>query len=100
MNDKVFTLKDIASLVKPVVKKYGIKELYLFGSYARGEADKDSDLDFLVFGGDNFKLTMVFALAEELREVLKKDVDVFEINEINRDSDFYNTIMKERLLVA
>lgn len=100
MNDKVFTLKDIASLVKPVVKKYGIKELYLFGSYARGEADKDSDLDFLVFGGDNFKLTMVFALAEELREVLKKDVDVFEINEINRDSEFYNTIMKERLLVA
>lgn len=97
MNDKVFTLKDIASLVKPVVKKYGVKELYLFGSYARGEADKDSDIDFLVFGGESFKLTMVFALAEELREVLKKDVDVFEIN---RDSDFYNTIMKERLLVA
>lgn len=77
-----------------------MKEIYLFGSYARGEADGDSDLDFLVFGGENFKLTMIFALAEELREVLKKDVDVFEINEINKDSDFYNTIMKERLLVA
>ncbi len=43
---------------------------------------------------------MIFALAEELREVLKKEVDVFEISEINRDSDFYHTIMKERLLVA
>lgn len=100
MNENVFSLKDITNMVKPIVKKYGVKELYLFGSYARGEANGDSDLDFLVFGGENFKLTMIFALAEELREVLKKDVDVFEINEINKDSDFYNTIMRERLLVA
>lgn len=100
MNDNVFTLKDIVSLVKPIVRKYGVKEIYLFGSYARGEADEDSDLDFLIFGGENFKRTMIFALAEELREVLKKDVDVFEINEINKDSNFYKTIMKERLLVA
>lgn len=100
MNGKVFSLKDIVNLVKPIVKKYGVKELYLFGSYARGEADGDSDLDFLVFGGEDFKLTMIFAFAEELREALKKDVDVFEINEINKDSEFYNRIMKEKLLVA
>ena len=43
---------------------------------------------------------MIFALAEELREVLDKKVDVFEIHEIDRESEFYNTIMKERLLVA
>ena len=100
INDIVFTIKDIVSLVKPVAEKYGVKAIYLCGSYARGEADGNSDLDFLVFGGENFKLTMIFALAEELREVLKKKVDVFEINEINKDSDFYNTIMKERLFVA
>lgn len=100
MNDSVFTLKDIASLIKPIVKKYRIKEVYLFGSYARGEADEDSDLDLLVFGGEDFKLTLIFAFAEELREILKKDVDVFEINEIDKDSDLYNTIMKERLLIA
>ena len=100
MNNNAFTLTDIANLIKPIVRKYGVKEIYLFGSYARGDADEDSDLDFLVFGGENFKLTMIFALAEELRETLKKNVDVFEINEINKDSDFYNTIMRERLFVA
>ncbi len=72
----------------------------MFGSYARGETRIDSDIDFLVYGGENFRLTEVFALAEELREVLNKKVDVFEIHEINPDSEFYNTIMKERLLVA
>lgn len=100
MNSKIFTIKDIEVLVKPIAEKYKVKEIYLFGSYARGDADESSDLDFLVFGGENFKLTMIFSLAEDLRAILKKDVDVFEINEINRESDFYNTIMKERLLVA
>lgn len=100
MDEQILTLEKITSLVKPIAKKYGVKEIYLFGSYARGEATQNSDLDFLVFGGDNFKLTLIFALAEDLRKVLQKDVDVFEINEINTDSNFYNTIMKERLLVA
>ena len=100
MNDKIFTITDIKALVKPIAEKYNVDEIYLFGSYARNEANQNSDLDFLVFGGRNFKLTMIFSLAEELRAILNKKVDVFEINEINRDSEFYKTIMKERLRVA
>lgn len=100
MKNNVFTISDIKSLVKPIAEKYNVDEIYLFGSYARNEADQNSDLDFLVFGGLNFKLTMIFSLAEELRTILKKDVDVYEINEINPDSEFCKTIMKERLRVA
>lgn len=97
MKNNVFTISDIKSLIKPIAEKYNIHEIYLFGSFARNEADQNSDLDFLVFGGLNFKLTMIFSLAEELRTILKKDVDVYEINEINPDN---KTIMKERLRVA
>ena len=100
MNDKIFTITDIKALVKPIAEKYNVDEIYLFGSYARDEANQNSDLDFLVFGGQNFKLTLIFSLAEELRAILNKKVDVFEINEINQDSEFYRTIMKERLRVA
>lgn len=100
MNNHIFTIKDIEDLVRPIAEKYKVKEIYLFGSYARGEADESSDLDFLMLGGENFKLTRIFSLAEDLRKALNKDIDVFEINEINKDSDFYNVIMKERLLVA
>ena len=100
MNNSVFTIENIIRMVKPIAEKYHVDQIYLFGSYARGEAGIDSDLDFLVYGGKNFKLTMIFAFAEELREVLDKRVDVFEIHEINMNSEFYHTIMKERLLVA
>ena len=100
MQTSVFTMEQIAAAVKPLADKYRVKEIYLFGSYARGEADENSDLDFLVFGGEMFRRTKMFALAEELREVLKKNVDVFEIAEVNPDSNFYQTIMKEKVLVA
>lgn len=100
MQASVFTMEQIAAAVKPLADKYRVKEIYLFGSYARGEAEENSDLDFLVFGGEMFRRTMIFALAEDLREVLKKNVDVFEITEVNPDSNFYQTIMKEKVLVA
>ena len=100
MRSKIYTIEDIIGIVKPVAEKYHVKKIYLFGSYARGEASLDSDLDFLVYGGKEFKLTMIFALAEDLRKTLKKKVDVFEIHEINIDSEFYNTIMKEKLRIV
>ena len=100
MDKRIFTLENIMAMVKPLAEKYQVKEIYLFGSYARGEADENSDLDFLVFGGDNFKLTNILSLGEDLREVLQKKVDIFEIHEVNQDSEFYKTIMREKVLVA
>ena len=100
MSTTIYTIEKIKDIVKPIAKKYNVQSIYLFGSYARGEANEYSDLDFLVFGGENFKLTNIFALAEDLRLAFQKQVDVFEISEINVDSDFYINIMDERLNVA
>lgn len=100
MSDKVLLIKDIEEIIKPIALKYHVENIYLFGSYARGEATTESDLDFLVYGGENFKLTMIFALGEELRQAFQKEVDVFEIHEVNTESKFYDNLMKERLLVA
>lgn len=46
-DEKMFTLEEIKQKSIPIAKKYGIKNLFLFGSYARGEANEESDLDFL-----------------------------------------------------
>ena len=100
MSKKKLSLGDIQRIVKPLAEKYHISEVYIFGSYARNEATANSDIDFLVFGGKDFKLTSVFAFAEELRMMIKKEIDVFEISEVNKDSAFYRTIMKERVKVA
>ena len=100
MDNSVISLNDIVKAVEPLREKYKIDAVYVFGSYARNEATAESDVDFLVCGGNDFRLTSIFAFAEELRSILKKPRDAFEINEINTDSDFYRTIMKERQLIA
>ena len=98
--DNIYTIEKIKDIATPIANKYKVESIYLFGSYARGEANENSDLDFLVFGGADFKLTDIFALAEDLRAAFQRQVDVFEISEINTNSDFYANIMNERLYVA
>ena len=48
MSDKVYTLDEIKSIANPIARRYNVAALYLFGSYARGEATPHSDLDFRV----------------------------------------------------
>jgi len=92
--------EDVIRTIKKLADEYHIEKIYLFGSHARGDATEESDYDLLVYGGKNFKLTAIFAFAEDLRRNLKKDIDVFEIHEINQESDFFRQIMQERIRVA
>lgn len=58
MSDTFFTISTIKEIVKPIVMKYNVEEIYWFGSYARSEATKYSDLDFIVFGGKTSSLQL------------------------------------------
>ena len=51
MSDKLYTLEEIREKVKPIAAAYGVERVYLFGSYARGEATAESDLDFRIDAG-------------------------------------------------
>lgn len=48
----VYSFEEIAERVRPIAEKYGLRSVYLFGSYARGDADEDSDVDLLIDDGD------------------------------------------------
>ena len=99
MDQNVLSLEEIIRIIKPFADKYHFDEIYVFGSYARGEATSDSDLDFLVVGGENFKKTNIFALLYELSVAFDKEVDAYELCEIIPDSELYRNIMKDRVLL-
>lgn len=97
---RVLTLQEIESIVKSLLAKYSAEYALLFGSYARGDATPESDIDVIVVGGKNFIPRNIFALAEDLRELSGRDADVFEIREVNAGTPFYEAVMREGIRIA
>ena len=94
------TRTDVEKSIKELLVRYNAEYALLFGSYARGEETEESDIDVLVFGGDNFKKSNIFAFAEELRQITGKSVDAFEICEVDRSTPFYDNVIKEGIKIA
>lgn len=74
--DKVYTLEEIRAKAVPIAKKYGVKKLSLFGSYARGEADSQSDLDFLYDDINHNGMFAYFRFVQDLEDEFKCHVDL------------------------
>ena len=92
----VFTIDDIKRRVIPIVIKYGINTFSLFGSYARGEANEDSDLDFVMDKGDLRGLQYV-SLVQDLEEEFDCHVDVISKGSSNKK--FLDAVSGEEVLL-
>lgn len=97
---QVLTYSEIEAALKLLLKKYHAEYALLFGSYARGEATADSDVDVVIVGGNDFRPRDIFAFGEDLREILHRDADVFEMREVNKDTPFYHSMMQEGVRIA
>lgn len=73
---QVYSLKTIKEIMMPIMAKHNIDEVYLFGSYARGEAKPESDIDIYCSKGDIETLIDESGLIIELEEALGKQVDI------------------------
>ena len=74
----IYSIYEIQQRIAPVAKQYGVKAVFLFGSYARGEAREDSDIDLLVdTSGTNLSsLLSLGALDCDLESALQKPSDL------------------------
>lgn len=75
---KNLTIKQIAKIAVPLLKKNGVTKAGIFGSYARGEVKKRSDIDFLIKMRKGKSLLDLSRLKIQLEDSLKRDVDLVE----------------------
>lgn len=67
----------------PVLKRHAVKRASIFGSFARGDAKKNSDVDFLIeYKTKNKSLFDLVDLKFELEEILGRKVDIVTYNSI------------------
>jgi predicted nucleotidyltransferase len=101
----IYTLDELCEKIKPIAEKYELPAVYIFGSYARGEATEDSDVDVLFDGrGSKLRGLMLGILYEELRESLDKKLDLVSENALQQPRAlqrpwFAENVYRERVQV-
>ncbi len=94
----MLTIEKIKAAVTKVGKRYGIKSAYLFGSYARGEAVEDSDVDIII---DRGKIDGLIELSgfrlDLMRELNGNEVDVVTVGGVR--PKFLDLIKNDRILL-
>lgn len=91
-----YTIDEIRTRAMPVAIRYGVNALSLFGSYARGDADEKSDLDFLVLKGNMKGLLSYCGMIAELKDIFNCHVDLVMKNVI-KDKKFLEEIDRDEV---
>ncbi len=95
--DRIYTIDEIKSIVAPIAKAHDVGRIYLFGSYARGEATAESDIDLRVDKGKLKGLFALGALYADLEDGLGKRLDLLTTGSL--DQTFLKSIAKEEIMI-
>ena len=101
-----YTLSEIQRRVTPVAEKYRLAAVYLFGSYARGEATAESDIDLLVdLTGSTIRGLNFVSLYEDLSNALEISIDLVTVDSLEQPTKrrgrqhFRETVRRERMQI-
>lgn len=98
MNKKgPISIQEIKSKVGKLAAQYGAERIYLFGSYARGEAKPESDIDLRVDKGQISGFFALGGLHSDLEESLGLHVDLLSTDSM--DDHFLSRIRNEEILL-
>lgn len=99
MSEKIYTIEEIKNMVQEILKNFAVKKAILFGSYAKNNPSPKSDIDLVIDSDGKLLNINFYGLLEDLVQKLEKNIDLFEISEIQKDSKIYNDIQNEGVIV-
>lgn len=90
-------LRHLAPQVMQIARKHGIKQVYVFGSVARGDSTAQSDVDFLVEMQEGASLFGVGGFQYETEKLLGFPVDVVPVSALAQveDTIFVSNVRRE-----
>ena len=95
--ERVLGINEIQNTVKELGGRYGAERIYLFGSYARGDALPGSDVDLRIDKGKIRGLFALSGLCLALEEQLGTKVDLLTSDSL--DHAFLSRIRTEEVLL-
>lgn len=97
MAAKNYTVEELKNIIVPIAEKYQLSQVYLFGSFARGDYDEDSDIDIRIEKGNLKGMFALCGFYTELEEVLERKVDVLTTGSLSES--FLENIKKDEVML-
>jgi predicted nucleotidyltransferase len=94
---RVYTVSEIRDIVSPIAESHGVDRVYLFGSYARGDAIWKSDVDFRIDSGRIRTLFDLGGFYDDLEKSLRKPIDIVASDAMS--GEFRDNIRSEEVVI-
>ena len=94
---QIFTIEEIREVICEIAQRYGVHRVALFGSYARGEARLDSDIDLIVEKGNIRGIFQLSGFHLDLEEKFNTHVDLVTYDSLNEK--FLKRIHEEEIIL-
>ena len=95
--ENMYTVQGIQDKIAPVCRRYGVDRVFLFGSYVRGEATEQSDIDLRVDLGNQLKGLAVAGFYADMEEALGRRIDIMTTRQL--PEEFLRCIASEEVQV-
>ena len=91
-------MEEILDIIKKfILENVDCNAIVLFGSYARGTQNAESDIDIAIKPNTNISKKQIFYLSQDLEEKIKTEVDLINLDDIN-DSFRYEILINGKTI--
>lgn len=92
-----YTIEELRSRITPIAQQHGVQSVALFGSYSKGTATDDSDIDLKIEKGKLKSLFQICSFRLAVEDALKRSVDL--VTSESSDRAFLDMIAKDEVLL-
>ena len=85
------------NVIAPIARQHGVQSVSLFGSYSRGTAGADSDVDLKIEKGQLKSLFQICGFRLAVEDALKLPVDL--VTSESSDRSFLDIIAKDEVVL-
>ena len=97
-NSGPLSIDSIRLLIMPVAMRNGLDRISVFGSYARNEANSESDVDIMIYGGTYKGLFEFLDIKDQLESALGKKVDLISRKSLDENKSASGLLFKENVI--
>lgn len=92
-----YTIEELRNRIAPIAQQHGVQRVSLFGSYSKGTAADDSDIDLKIEKGKLKSLLQICGFRLAVEDALDRPVDL--VTSESSDQDFLDIIAKDEVLL-